>query len=145
MDAHSCQHAGGDGDGGAESRHALQKAAEAETDEQDEHAGIHADGFQHFLDGIDALGMDRQMVGVDGGNNDEQNRPAGKSAPFQRRRGRVAPRHAEDFRACHQGQQQRNRAGLPCGHPENAQRDNEPENRQQCHEKQIQDHRPLHP
>ena len=130
MDTHSGEHAGRNGNCCPESCHAFQETAESETDEQDEDPGIRTDGGEHRLDDIHALGVDGQMIGVNRGSDDEQDGPEGEGGSFECCCEGVFPGHAEELRACKKGYGKCDRAGLPGGHFQSAQGNDEPENRQ---------------
>ena len=112
-DAEAREHAGGDGDSGAEARHTLEEAAEAPADEQDEHALIRAHRGEHLLDGVHALRMEAEIISEDGGDDDEQDRPAGECRALERSLCRVDQRHAVNAETGCPGNEESDRTRLP--------------------------------
>ena len=137
LDADACEHACGNRDGGAEAGHAFQETAEAPADEQDEHALVMAHGGQHFFDDVHALGMQGEIVGEDGCDDDQKNRPACQRDAFCDSHRRVDGRHVEvrDEHARKNGDRESDGAGFPGAHLEKAQCNYQPQDRRERNQK----------
>ena len=64
--------------------HALQKAAEAPADQQDEYPAVGRHAGEHPLDYIHSPGFEGQVVGEDGGHDNQDDGPQGGGKPLQR-------------------------------------------------------------
>ena len=61
----------------------IEEAAKAPANQENQHAAVIADRGQHLLDDIHALGVKGKVVGEDGRNDDQQDRPAGEGNTFE--------------------------------------------------------------
>ena len=127
--ADACQHARRDSDSSTEACHALQEAAEAPADEENQGATIRAHRGQHGLDDLHAFGVHHQVVSKDSCDNDQEDRPAGESHAIQgglRRQFAIQAKHGH---GCRNRDDESCRASLMRRHMQYRQGDNQPENR----------------
>ena len=128
-DAEGHEHARWDGDGGAKARHALEEAAEAPADEQRQDAAVGGDGAEHALDRLHGAGVDREVVGEHGGDDDDHDGPDRHGKALEGGGRHVDGGHPPAERRADRGDDEGAEAGEIGLHVQAAQGDDQPDDR----------------